>query len=242
MQTKLLSLIIVAIHASTIVSAAPTFRGLGCFPSLSGNSTGDSESHSALPSGLAAIITELTGHHNDDSGSSGSPSSTSFATASNILVTASINDDLENDVSLVGFGKFGAGHTYTDGDLSGEITSALGDITRHHMDNHWSTLGVTGFSLDLESLTGGLESSSDMSTATDTMTETFPTSSFTPSITTFFTHPLSLRILLMCPSALQLETIQPRQCLLRIGKTHQTMLVTSAPRRLHINIFPFACR
>ncbi|KAJ3993159.1 hypothetical protein F5050DRAFT_765860 [Lentinula boryana] len=185
MQTKLLSLIIVAVHASTIVSAAPTFGGFGRLPGLFGNSTGDSESYPALPSGLAAIIGELSGHHDDDSGSSGAPSSTSIAIGSNITVTASINDDLEDDFGFDGFGKPGAGKTYSVGDLSGEITSALGDITGHLSDESSRTLGVS--STDLDSFTEGLGSLSDISTATDIMTETFPTSTFTPSVTTFFT-------------------------------------------------------
>ncbi|KAJ3983161.1 hypothetical protein F5890DRAFT_1555225 [Lentinula detonsa] len=187
MQTKFLSFVIVAVHASIFASAAPMFRGLGGFSGLFGNYTDDSETYSALPSGLASIVSELTGQHDHSSDSFSAPSSTPFATASNISVTASINDDLEDDVSPVGFGKFGAGHTYTGGDLSGEITSALGDISGHHTDDCSSTLDASGFSSDLESLTGGFESSSDMSTAIDTMTETFPTSSFTPSVTTFFT-------------------------------------------------------
>ncbi|KAJ3780787.1 hypothetical protein GGU10DRAFT_391058 [Lentinula aff. detonsa] len=188
MQTKILSYVIVAVHASSFVAAAPAFRGLGGFSGFFGNYTGDSENHSALPSGLASIVAELTGQHDHGSSSLSAPSSTSFATApSNISVTASINDDLEDDVGFDGFGKLGAGHTHSDGDFSGEITSALGDITGQLTDDCSSTLGASGFSSDLDSITGGLESLSDISTATDSMTEAFSTSSFTPSVTTFFT-------------------------------------------------------
>ncbi|KAJ3796413.1 hypothetical protein GGU11DRAFT_142591 [Lentinula aff. detonsa] len=187
MQTKILSYVIVAAHVSSFVAAAPAFRALGGFSGLFGNYTGDSESHPAFPSGLASIVAELIGQHDHGSGSLSAPSSTSFATASNISATASINDDLEDDVGFDGFGKLGAGHTHSDGDFSGEITSALGDITGQLTDDCSSTLGASGFSSDLDSITGSLERLSDISTATDSMTETFSTISFTPSVTTFFT-------------------------------------------------------
>ncbi|KAJ3827328.1 hypothetical protein F5880DRAFT_1244061 [Lentinula raphanica] len=166
MQAKFASVVIAAVYASSVASAAPLFGLGGLFGGGHSGSGNFTISENINPT---SILSDITGHHtesfSDLPGFLSSLIATPTASGSGAPFPTGI-DDLEDDLNL--------------SNLPGEISSIIGDIT--------SELGGKfpgGF-------TGGLGSLSDIFTATDSLTDIIPTFTFstptiTPTVTPSFT-------------------------------------------------------